>query len=114
MAQKDLNNVMKTVIESDLFEYLGLDSLPDEKKVKVMEELMISLRARVIIRIADFLESKGTYPQFKELTEKDDTTDIIVTKFLEDNKVPVDVFTGEEALLLKTEIMGLKDNQGAK
>ena len=99
----------KILIESDIFEYLGLKSMSQEEQDAIIEKTLINLNNRVSIRIADFLEDKdpALFEQFKTMLAKDGGEDE-KTKFLADNKVPIDVFYGEEALYLKAELMQLK------
>jgi hypothetical protein len=104
-----LDQSIKEIIESDIFEYLELDTIPDEEKTKMMENLIISLRSRVMLRIADILEQKDPtiFENFKQMLAGNPNQGEI-EKVFQDNEINVDVITAEEAILLKAEVMGLK------
>jgi len=103
-----LNQTIKDVLESDIFVYLKLEDMPEDDKAKMIENILGSLKSRVMIRIADFMEEQGKLDEFKLLLNKDDSTEEIINAYLLMKKVPVDVFTAEESIMLKAEIMGLK------
>ncbi len=105
----DLNQTMQQVLECDIFEYLNLENLSAEDKTKAMEDMIGSLKSRVMLRIADFLEEKGTFEQFKIILNDDNSTEEMVNTYLEENNVPVDVFTGQESIQLKSELMKIKN-----
>lgn len=110
-TKTNLDSNIRTIIESDIFDYLELDSLPDEEKAQMMENLIISLRSRIMIRIADLLEKEkpGEFETFKKMLGDEKTTAKDVDEFLKKNQINIDVIAGEESILLKTEVMGLKN-----
>ncbi|MCL5411102.1 MAG: hypothetical protein M1324_04690 [Patescibacteria group bacterium] len=101
---------MKEILESDIFDYLELESVPEEDKIHMMENLMVSLRSRVMIRIADMLEeqSKEKFEQFKKLLNTSDLNNSEIEKFLKENNINIEVLVAEESILLKSEIMSIK------
>lgn len=104
-----LDQSIKEIIESDIFNYLELDSIPDQEKTKMMENLIISLRSRVMLRIADILEQKdpAVFENFKKMLNEN-PNQAEIEKVFQDNDINVDAITAEEAILLKAEVMGLK------
>ena len=104
-----LNQSIKEIIESDIFDYLELDTIPDAEKTKMMENLIISLRSRVMLRIADILEHKDPtlFENFKKMLSENPNQEEI-EKVFQDNDINIDAITAEEAILLKAEVMGLK------
>jgi len=107
--ETQLDRSVKEIIESDIFSYLELDSIPDQEKTKMMENLIISLRSRVMLRIADILEQKdpALFEQFKQMLNGNPNQGD-VEKVFQDNNINVDAITAEEAILLKAEVMGFK------
>ncbi|MEI7792203.1 MAG: hypothetical protein WCI57_01815 [Candidatus Berkelbacteria bacterium] len=103
-----LNQTIKDVMESDIFVYLKLEEMPEDDKAKMIENVLSSLKSRVMLRVADYLEEQGKFEEFKSILNEDTPSDEKINTYLTDNKVPVDVFTAEESIILKAEIMGLK------
>lgn len=110
MADIKVNPSIKEILESDIFDYLELESIPEEDKAQMMENLIISLRSRMMLRIADTLEEESTesFEAFKAILNDEKVTDQDVSKFLDEHKINLDVIAAEEAILLKAEVMGLK------
>lgn len=104
-----LNQSIKEIIESDIFNYLEMDAIPESDKEKMMENIILSLRARVLIRIADIVEQKDKqkFENFKKMLVEN-PTDSEFQKTLDEFDINLDAITAEEALLLKSEVMGLK------
>lgn len=103
-----LNQTVKDVMESDIFIYLNLEDMPEDDKAKMIENILGSLKSRVMLRIADHLEEQGKFEEFKLILNDENSSEEKINIYLTDNKVPVDVFTAEESIILKSEIMGLK------
>ena len=114
MAGKDINPKIKELLESDIFDYLELESIPEEDKAQMMENIMLSLQSRMMLRIADIVEetSPEKFDEFKKLLSDEKVTDQDVAKFLDEMKINLDVIAAEEAILLKAEVMGLKAKAG--
>lgn len=100
---------LKKVIESDIFDYLEMSDIPEADKEKMMENIILSLRARVLIRIADIIEQKDKqkFEDFKKMLDEN-PSDSEFHKTLDEFDINLDAITAEEALLLKSEVMGLK------
>lgn len=110
MSDVSINPTIKEILESDIFDYLELESIPEEDKAQMMENLILSLRSRMMLRIADMLEQEDEkkFEEFKKLLSDEKVTDVDVSKFLSENKINLDIIAAEEAILLKAEVMGLK------
>jgi len=104
-----LDQSIKKVIECDIFDYLEMNDIPESDKERMMENIIISLRARVLIRIADIIEQKDKqkFEDFKKMLDKN-PSDSEFHKTLDEFDINLDAITAEEALLLKSEVMGLK------
>lgn len=109
MANK-IDPVIKDIIEKDIFEYLELASMPEERKAQMMENLLISLRSRIMLRIADIIEGKDKieFENFKRLLDNSDSTQEQIEAVLSKFNINLEQLTAEEAILLKAEVMGLK------
>ncbi|MFA5927509.1 MAG: hypothetical protein WC844_05090 [Patescibacteria group bacterium] len=101
---------IKELIESDIFDYLELNSLTPEEKEAMIQNLVISLRSRVMLRIADILEETGEFEKFKSLLGGVNTADEEVVEFLVSHEIQVDALAADEALRLKAEVMGYKQS----
>lgn len=110
MADVKMDATIQEVLESDIFEYLELESLPEDDKAQMMENIIISLRSRMMLRIADILEAKSQeeFEKFKKLLSDESVTDTDVSSFLQANSINLDTIAAEEAIFLKAEVMGLK------
>lgn len=110
MSSSSVNINIRKILESDIFDYLELSSMPEEDKAQMMENMILSLRSRMMLKIADMLEKDDPqkFEEFKALLSKEGATDQDVSKFLDQNEINLDVIAAEEAILLKAEIMGMK------
>ncbi len=110
MSEDSINPTIKKILESDIFEYLDLGSIPEDDKAQMMENLILSLRSRMMLKIADILEAKdaSSFDEFKNMLSDENVTDKDVSEFLDKHDINLDVITAEEAILLKAEIMGMK------
>ncbi|OQA03310.1 MAG: hypothetical protein BWY68_00771 [bacterium ADurb.Bin400] len=112
MNDNPFSESIKTIIESDIFEYLELGALSDEEKTNMMENLIMALRSRIMLKIADLLEWQNPtlLEEFKALLNSDEAIEEDIHQFLTSNKINIDAITAEEAIILKAEVMGLKRN----
>lgn len=106
----NVDPVIKDIIERDIFEYLELTSVPEEQKAQMMENLLTSLRSRVMLRIADIIEEKdkAEFDSFKILLNNSNTSQEQIESFLNKFNINLEQITAEEAILLKAEVMSLK------
>lgn len=116
MSDKTFDGSIKELVECEIFEYLELEDIPEEQKAEMMENIIISLRSRIMLRIADVLEEKNdaSFENFKKLLGDEKVTESDVQQFLDSQQINLDAITAEETLLLKAELMGLrsKANKG--
>lgn len=110
MTKESIDNSIKTILESDIFEYLELASLPEEYKAQMMENMILSLRSRMMLRIADILEADNlnSFEEFKKMLSDEKITEKDVSDFLNHHNINLDVIAAEETIMLKAEVMGLK------
>lgn len=92
---------LQAVLETDLFELLGLNTLPATQQDELYLMVMESIRDRVIIRIIDILGPKKEKEWFKLLDKNDDPA---VVAFLEKHNVNVRQLTIEETVRYKLEL----------
>ena len=107
MIVNSINSTVREILERDIFEYLNLNSLSDREKAELIENLIVSLQNRVMLRIADLLEESHEFEIFKALLDKESVLDEEVIEFLKARNIQVDILTAEEAILLKSEILAL-------
>ena len=93
---------MKSLVETDLLQSLGLENLPEEKQEEIMTQVMESVLNRVLVRIVDAL-GDDKKDEFMEMLEKSD--DKQIRQYLVDNKVDMDKIVVEESLLYKNELL---------
>ena len=108
-----LDDNIKKVIETDIFEYLEINDFNDQQKEKIIESIFLALRSKIMIRIANILEqnNQDSFDKFKELLDTDEPDNQKIAQFLSENKINFDQITAEESILLKSEIMEAKDKQ---
>lgn len=98
----------KDLIEGDIFEMLGLQDLPEDKKEETMAKLIEGVQNRVILRIDD-LVGQEDQRQFHQLLDQGD--DDKINKFLEEKNINVPQLVAQESLLMKSELVQIVNKE---
>ena len=107
MVKKDQDNYQK-IIEEDILKLLGLDNASVEKKDELYKKMLSTIQNRVVVRLLDELD-KDSREKFKKLLDKEKEEEI--EKMLKNKGININELMAQEALIYKTEIVGLvKDN----
>ncbi len=90
-------------MEANIIEALGLESLPDEQKIKMVEMMSTVVQKRLMLRIMDQLSETDKNEFEKILGGKD--ADLAAAEFIK-NKVPnFDEMVQEEIIKIKQEMI---------
>jgi len=92
---------MKQLLQSSLFDVLGLNQLPDTEQDELRLMVMESIRDRVLVRVVDILGPTLEKKWFELLDKGDDDA---VYKFLEDNGIDLRQLAMEEGIRYKVEL----------
>ncbi len=93
----------KKLLEANIIEALGLESLPDEQKIKMVEMMSTVVQKRLMLRIMDQLSETDKNEFEKILGGKD--ADLAAAEFIK-NKVPnFDEMVQEEIIKIKQEMI---------
>lgn len=92
---------MKQLLQSSLFDVLGLNGLPEAEQDELRLMVMESIRDRVLVRIVDILGPTREKQWFELLDQSDDAA---VQGFLTDNGIDVDQLALEEAIRYKIDL----------
>ena len=90
------------ILQTDLFELLGLEKLPSEQKIKLSEKLGDIIMSRVLIRIDNELQAPDVAELKSILNQGDKGT---FYKFLEDKNIDLPKIVTQEAMNLKAELV---------
>ncbi|MDD3774146.1 MAG: hypothetical protein PHW50_02610 [Patescibacteria group bacterium] len=97
LSMEDYNEILNT----DLFELLGLEKLPAKEKSQIAEKLGDIIMSRVLIRIDEQLEANDI-AALKSILEKDDKG--VFYDFLEEKNIDLPKIVTQEAMNLKAEL----------
>lgn len=90
-------------MEANIIEALGLEALPDEQKIKMVEMMSTVVQKRLMLRIMDQLSETDKDEFEKILGGKD--ADLAAAEFIK-NKVPnFDEMVQEEVIKIKQEMI---------
>lgn len=90
------------ILQTDLFELLGLEKLPSEQKTKLSEKLGDIIMSRVLIRIDNELQAPDV-AELKSILNQGDKGAFY--KFLEDKNIDLPKIVTQEAMSLKAELV---------
>lgn len=93
----------KKILEANIIEALGLEAMPDEQKIKMVEMMSTIVQKRLMLRIMDELSETDKDEFEKVLGGKD--ADLVAAEFIK-NKVPsIDEIIQEEIIKIKQEMI---------
>jgi hypothetical protein len=90
--------------DDNLIKILGLEDLPDERKVQVLEKVNQLVQQRLLIRVVDSL-SEADLATFQKLLDGDDQS--AVNDFLQTHVPQMTEWLQEELVKVKEELGGL-------
>jgi succinate dehydrogenase flavin-adding protein (antitoxin of CptAB toxin-antitoxin module) len=93
----------KKFLEANIIEVLGLESLPDEQKIKMVQQMTDLAQKRIMLRIMEHLSEKEK-DEFEKILGGPDV-DLAAAEFIQ-NKVPnFDEMIKEEIVKVKQELI---------
>jgi len=93
----------KKLLETNIIEALGLESLPDEQKIQMVQTMVDLVQKRLMLRIMDQL-SEEEKDEFEKILGGRDV-DLAAAEFIK-NKVPnFDEMVQEEIIKVKQEMI---------
>jgi len=94
---------MITIFKENIIKELGLESLPEEKKMEILLNVGRIIQQNIILRILDELKDEKDKDEFDELLGKKGDDEQAVTEFLQ-SKIPnLDEIVNEEIVKFKQE-----------
>lgn len=93
---------VKTLVETNLLDVIGLGTLPEAERTTLLAELSQTVLNRVLIRISELLPAEAL-EEFKQKTESGDSAG--ADAVLAAHNVNVELLSAEEALKLKAELV---------
>ncbi len=94
----------KKFLEANIIEVLGLEALPDERKIKMVQQMANLVQKRLMLRIMEQLTEEEK-DEFEKILEGEDNIDLAVAEFIQ-NKVPnFDEMVKEEIVKVKKELV---------
>lgn len=90
-------------VDDSIFELLDIKDISDEKKSKIMKDMMTTINNRVLARTLDLLEEQNLRKQFELLLDESDQAKTEI--FLSKNNVDLKKIVAEEAILYKMELV---------
>jgi hypothetical protein len=99
--------------DKDIFELLGLENAPEEKKKEILENMTATINNRILARVMDQLD-ETELTEYEELLDQKDDEKII--GFLKNKGIDLVQYAAEESMIYKTEMLNLaqKDDTGTK
>lgn len=97
---------LKELLDKDIFELIGGENLPQEKKQELYQKMAETIENRVIARIDDRLndQEREEWAKIIDMGERAKMEDFLRSKDIDVSKMMV-----EEAMVYKMEIKGLYD-----
>src|SRR3989344_8460155 len=93
---------IQELVEKDFFTLAGLDKLSDEEKDALLENILNTIRNRVVIRIIEsFPENER--PHFDSVLQGENEEEI--STLLTNRRVDVDQLVAEESLIFKSQLL---------
>ena len=89
--------------DQSIFDLLEIQDFPEDKKNKIMKDMMDTINNRVIARVLDLLNENNLHEKFKSLVEENNLEEIEI--FLHDQDIDLKKIAVEESLLYKMEIV---------
>lgn len=97
---------MEPILTQNIVKELGLDNLPEDKQLEILEKIGSIIFQSVLLRTLDIMSEEDKDEFEKLLSEKADDPDIVL-KFMQ-NKVPnLDDIVKEEVVKFKTETLDI-------
>ena len=97
---------MDPILNKDLVKELGLESLPEEKQLEILEKIGSIIFQSVLLRVLDLLDDDQKDELEKLFKEKADDPNAVL-KFMEDNVPDIDGIVKEEVTKFKTETLDI-------
>lgn len=94
------DTIIRDILEKDIVELLGLESLPKEKQEEYRKKASETIYNRAFTRIVDLLEEKGLLSEFEAITDNDSATE----EFLKQNGIDLKGLIIDESLAYKTQM----------
>lgn len=110
MDKKDQNDY-RQIIENDILKLLDLDGVSDEKKDELYQKMLSTIQNRVVARLLDELDEKSR-EKFKKLLDGEKEEEI--KKMLANKGININELMAQEALIYKTEVVGLVEDNNLK
>lgn len=101
-------------LNANIFELLGLEDLPDEKKQEFLKDMGDALEERIFLKMVNTLESEDDKKEFFRLFSEEDVSDEEQQNFLKTKFPNFPDFLAEEIALFKKEIKESVDEQVAE
>lgn len=89
------------ILDTDLFELLGLEKLPTNQKTELAQKLGDIIMSRVLIRIDEQLQAPDI-AELKSILDKGDKS--IFYKFLEERNIDLPKIVTQEAMSIKAQL----------
>ena len=90
--------------DKNIFELLGLENAPGEKKKEILDNMNATINNRVLARVLDQLDEQEM-EEYKKLLDENDDQKII--DYLKSKGIDLVQYAAEEAMIYKTEILNL-------
>jgi len=97
------------ILNKDILELMGAGDLPEEKKQEIYTKMLATIQNRTIARIFDQLSPEDG-EKLKQLLDSNNKTEI--ESFLKSKGVDIAKMMLEEAIIYKSELVGLRSQNG--
>ena len=99
------------LVDKDIFELLKLDKAPEATKQKIVDDMVMTIQARVLARMMDAMDEEES-KQFDALTAENDEAKIAA--FLTSKNIDVKNLAAQEMLYYKTQMVSAVMNKQAE
>jgi len=95
----------RNLLEANIIEELGLESLPEERKIAIVQMMTDLVQKRVMLRIMEIL-SEAEKDEFEKLLKEKGESAPEVAEFLKEKIPNLDEIVKEEIIKVKEEALG--------
>jgi len=99
------------LVDKDIFELLKLDKAPDATKQKIIDDMVMTVQARVVARMMDAMDEEES-EQFDVLIAEND--DAKIAAFLASKNIDIKQLAAQETLYYKTQMVSAVMNKQAE
>lgn len=102
----NLSVSIEKLIQDDIFVLMDMQDAEQEKKDKLIQNMVEVVNNRVLARVLDILAERNQEGEFQQLLDQDSDNDAIKA-YLSKQQIPLDEIVAQETLVFKMEVVNL-------